>query len=150
MEGPTLSPSYTLMGMKYNALLQQNERNGSDDFLGGDRLEASPATKITVEMQANHYKSDTSYRLDPNGFYVQEADGTTGYLGNYTRLRPTPSPRATPTAWVAAYTSATNYTILHRPTNRAARRSSTPPAPSSPVIRALCPPAPGLRPEPCG
>ncbi len=32
MEGPTLSPSYTIL--KYNALLRQWERNGSDDYTG--------------------------------------------------------------------------------------------------------------------
>jgi len=88
MEGPTLSPSYTLMGMKYNALLRQYERNGNDNFMGGADWKPSPATKISFEMQANHYKSDTFYTLDPNGFLVQEADGTPAYLGNYTSLTP--------------------------------------------------------------
>ena len=86
MEGPTLSPSYTIM--KYNALLQQYERNGSDDFLGAADWKPSQATKISFEMQANHYKSDTSFTLDPNGFLVQEADGTPAYLGNFTSFTP--------------------------------------------------------------
>ncbi len=86
MEGPALSPSYTIM--KYNALLRQYERNGSDDFLGAVDWKPSPATKITFEMQVNHYKSDTSFTLDPNGFLVQEADGTPAYLGNFTSFTP--------------------------------------------------------------
>jgi len=45
MEGPTLSPSYTIM--KYNALLQQYERNGSDDFLGA--LAAAPPSATLIE-----------------------------------------------------------------------------------------------------
>ena len=39
-------------------------------------------------MQANHYKSDTFFTLDPNGFLVQEADGTPAYLGNFTSFTP--------------------------------------------------------------
>ncbi|MGA2570766.1 MAG: hypothetical protein ABSF23_09620, partial [Terracidiphilus sp.] len=86
MEGPTLSPSYTIL--KYNALLEQYERNGSDDFLGAFDWKPQPATKISVEMQANHYKSDTFFTLDPSGFLVQEADGTPAYLGNFTSFAP--------------------------------------------------------------
>src|SRR5208337_1273554 len=112
IEGPTLSPSYTLMGMKYNALLQQYDRNGSDDFLGAIDWKPQPATKITLEMQANHYKSDTSFMLDPNGFYLQEADGTRAYLGNYTSLTPYTIAACTTTSMGSGYTSATNYSIL--------------------------------------
>jgi hypothetical protein len=110
MEGPTLSPSYTIM--KYNALLQQYERNGSDDFLGAVDWKPSPATKITFEMQANHYKSDTFFTLDPNGFMVQEADGTPAYLGNYTSFVPYGIAACNTGSMGSAYTSATVNTIL--------------------------------------
>ena len=135
MEGPTLSPSYTIM--KYNALLQQYERNGSDDFLGAVDWKPSRETKISVEMQANHYKSDTSFTLDPNGFLVQEADGTPAYLGNFTSLTPYGVPTAT-TAITAicntgsmgsAYTSPTVYTILS-PANKPG---------GMPIINPACP-----------
>jgi hypothetical protein len=86
MEGPALSPSYTIL--KYNALLEQYQRNGSDDYLGAIDWRAQPKTKVTFEMQANHYKSDTFFQLDPNGYMVQEADGTKVYLGNYTSFVP--------------------------------------------------------------
>jgi hypothetical protein len=112
MSGPTLSPSYTLMGMKYNGLLQQNERNGSDDFLGAIDWKPTQQTKITFEMQANHYKSDTSYSLDPNGFYLQEADGTKAYLGNYTSLTPYTIAACTTNSMGSGYTNASNYSIL--------------------------------------
>lgn len=88
MEGPSLSPSYTLFGMKYNALLRQYERNGSDDFLGAVDWKPRPDTKISFEMQANHYRSDTSFSLDPSGFMVQESNGTRAYLGNFTSFVP--------------------------------------------------------------
>jgi hypothetical protein len=112
MEGPTLSPSYTPLGMKYNALLQQYERNGNDNFMGGIDWKPSPATKISLEMQANHYKSDTYYTLDPNGFLVQEADGTPAYLGNYTSLTPYAIAACNTTSMGTAYTSSTVYTML--------------------------------------
>ncbi len=120
MEGPTLSPSYTPMGMKYNALLNKYQRNGSDDYLGGIDWKPTTKTKITFESQANHYKMDTFFTLDPNGFYLQESDGTPVYLGNYTALVPYPfntvtsttPPACTTTSMGTAFTSITNYTIL--------------------------------------
>ncbi len=112
MEGPTLSPSYTLFGMKYNALLRQYERNGNDNFLGAVDWKPSPATKISLEMQANHYKSDTFFTLDPSGFLVQEADGTPAYLGNFTSLTPYGIAGCNTTSMGTAYTSSTVYTIL--------------------------------------
>jgi hypothetical protein len=114
MEGPALSPSYTIM--KYNALLRQYERNGSDDFLGALDWKPSQATKITFEMQGNHYKSDTSFTLDPNGFLVQEADGTPAYLGNFTSFTPYGgaglSGVCNTSSMGSAYTSSTVYTLL--------------------------------------
>jgi len=110
MEGPALSPSYTIM--KYNAMLQQWERNGSDDFLGAVDWKPSRATKISFETQANHYKSDTSFTLDPNGFLVQEADGTPAYLGNYTSFTPYGIAACNTGSMGSAYTSSTVYTML--------------------------------------
>jgi hypothetical protein len=115
MEGPALSPSYTLFGMKYNALLEQYQRNGSDDYTGAIDWRPQSATKITFEVQANHYKSDTFYTLDPSGFMVQEADGTPAYLGNYTSFAPygiSVSAACNTTSMGSGFTSATVYTIL--------------------------------------
>jgi hypothetical protein len=86
MEGPSLSPSYTIL--KYNALLEQYQRNGSDDYLGAIDWKPRTDTRFTLEVQANHYKADTFYKLNPNGFQAQEADGTPVYLGNYTAFVP--------------------------------------------------------------
>jgi hypothetical protein len=114
MEGPALSPSYTIM--KYNALLRQYQRNGSDDFLGAVDWKPSPATKISFEAQVNHYKSDTTFSLDPSGFLVQEADGTPAYLGNFTSFTPYAGAGLTgvcnTTSMGSAFTSASVYTIL--------------------------------------
>ncbi len=112
MEGPSLSPSYTLFGMKYNAMLQQYQRNGSDDFLAAVDWKPSPVTRITIEVQANHYKSDTFFTLDPTGFTVQEADGTPAYLGNFTSFVPYGIAACNTTSMGSAYTSASVNTIL--------------------------------------
>jgi len=112
MEGPSLSPSYTIM--KYNALLEQYERNGSDDFLGAIDWKPSPSTKISAEMQGNHYKSDTFFTLDPSGFLVQEANGTPAYLGNFTSFTPYGIAACNTTSMGTAYSAGPPvvYTIL--------------------------------------
>jgi hypothetical protein len=110
MEGPALSPSYTIL--KYNALLEQYQRNGSDDYLGAIDWKAAAHTKFTFEMQANHYKDDTFFKLNPNGFLAQEADGTPVYLGNYTAFAPYGIAACNTGSMGSAYTSATVNTIL--------------------------------------
>ncbi len=110
MEGPTLSPSYTIL--KYNALLEQYQRNGSDDYLGAIDWKPRKDTKVTFQMQANHYKFDTFFMLNPNGFTVQEADGTPAYLGNYTSFVPYGISSCNTTSMGSAYTNSTTYTIL--------------------------------------
>ena len=75
-EGPSLSPSYTIA--KYDALLEQYQRHSTDDFLGAVDWKPTEGTKLTFEAQINHYKGDSYYTLDPNGFLVQEADGDAG------------------------------------------------------------------------
>ncbi|HWA96304.1 MAG TPA: hypothetical protein VG844_17030 [Terracidiphilus sp.] len=86
MEGPTLSPTYTIM--KYNALLQQYQRNSTDDFSGAIEWKPVPTTRLTYEQRVTHYKADSFFTLDPNGFLVQEADGTPAYLGNWNSQSP--------------------------------------------------------------
>ena len=116
MEGPTLSPSYTPLGMKNNANLQEYQRNGNDDYLGALDWKPGRATKISFEMQANHYKSDSYFTLDPTSFVVQEADGTPAYLGNYTSYTPYGLSNCNTTSMgTGNYTSASSYTMLSAP-----------------------------------
>jgi hypothetical protein len=86
LEGPTLSPAYAIM--KYNGLLRQYQRNGSDEYMGGLDWKPSPKTTVSLEFNGNYYKMDSHFELDPNGFIVQEADGTPAYLGNFTSFVP--------------------------------------------------------------
>jgi hypothetical protein len=119
MEGPTLSPSYTIM--KYNALLRQFQRNGTDDYIGGIDWKPSEKTKISFEFDANHYKMDSHFELNPNGFIVQEADGTPAYLGNFTSFVPYGgnglSGVCNTNSMGGDFTSSTVYTLL-RPPNK--------------------------------
>jgi hypothetical protein len=80
-EGPALSPAYTTA--KYDALLRQYQRNGSDDYTGALDWKPVLGTRVTFEENVNHYKSDTFFTLNPNAFMVQEANGTKVDLGNW-------------------------------------------------------------------
>ena len=110
MEGPTLSPSYNIL--KYNALLMQYERNGNENYLGAIDWKPSLKTKVTFEAEVNHYKSDTFFELDPNGFLVQEADGTKAYLGNFTSFVPYGIAACNTTSMGSDYTSSAVNTII--------------------------------------
>lgn len=113
-QGPSLSPSgYTIF--KYNALLQQFQRNSTDDITGALEWKPVEGTKITFEGQAVHYKGDSYYQLNPNGFLVQEADGTPAYLGNWDSQVPYGIGACNTTSMGSAYTSSTQYTILSAP-----------------------------------
>ncbi len=85
-QGPTLSPSYTIA--KYDALLQQFQRNSTDDFMGAIDWKPVEGTKLTFEEQVDHYKADSYFTLNPNGFMVQEANGTPVDLGNWDSQTP--------------------------------------------------------------
>ena len=80
-QGPTLSPSYTIA--KYNALLGEYQRNSTDDFTGAIDWKPVQGTMLTFEEEITHFKTGSYFTLDPNGFTVQEADGTPAYLGNW-------------------------------------------------------------------
>jgi hypothetical protein len=80
-QGPSLSPSYNI-GL-YNALLEQYQRNSTDDFTGAVDWKPVQGTRLTFEEQVDHYKADSYFTLNPNGFLVQEANGTPVDLGNW-------------------------------------------------------------------
>lgn len=113
-EGPSLSPSgYTIF--KYNALLQEYQRNSTDDFMGALDWKPVEGTKLTFEEQIDHYKGDSFYRLNPNGFIVQEADGTPVDLGNWDSQTPYGIGACNTTSMGSAYTDKTHYTIFSAP-----------------------------------
>jgi hypothetical protein len=125
-EGPSLSPSYTIM--KYDALLQQYQRNSSDEFLGAVDWKPSMKTRISFEERIVRYKADSFFTLDPNGFMVQEADGTPVYLGNWDSQTAYGIGACNTTSMGSGYTSSSNYTILSPATTTG----------GMPIINAAC------------
>lgn len=110
MEGPTLSPSYTIF--KYNALLEQYQRNGSDDYVAGIDIKPIDRTSFTVEQHWYHYKNDSYFTLNPKGFLAQEADGTPVYLGNWDSQVPYGIGACNTGSMGSGFTDKTHYTIL--------------------------------------
>lgn len=109
-EGPSLSPSYSIF--KYDALLQQYQLHASDDYLAAVDWKPVEGTTLTVEEQWNHYKNDSYYTLDPNGFMVQESDGRKAYLGNWDSQTAYGIGACNTNSMGTGYTSSTVYTIL--------------------------------------
>jgi hypothetical protein len=87
MQGPTLSPSGYGFA-KYNAILQEYQRNSTDDFTGGIDWKPVQGTKLTFEEEIDHYKANSYFTLAPSDFIVQEADGTPVALDDYDSLTP--------------------------------------------------------------
>ncbi len=112
-EGPTLSPSYSIA--KYDALLEQYQRNNTDTFMGAVDWKPVAQTKLTFEEQVVHYKMDSFFTLNPNGFQVQEADGTPVYLGNWDSQTPYGIGACNTNSMGSGYTSSSNYTIFSAP-----------------------------------
>lgn len=125
-QGPSLSPSYTIL--KYDALLQQYQRNSTDDFFGAIDWKPAPSTRISFEERITHYKADSYFTLNPNGFTVQEADGTPVYLGNWDSQTPYGVAACNNAGMGSAYTSSSSYTML-TPANAAG---------GLPIINAAC------------
>jgi len=76
MQGPSITPSGYQLGGSYSLLLQEYQRNSSDDFLGAVDWKPIQNTKITYEERVTHYKANSYFTLAPSNFIVQEADGT--------------------------------------------------------------------------
>lgn len=102
MQGTSLQPSRSGGILKYSALLQQVQRHSTDEFTASIDWKPVLGTKLTYEQRIHHYKENTYFTLDPNGFLVQEADGTPAYLGNWDF---TTNASATPTTSVAPYSA---------------------------------------------
>jgi hypothetical protein len=88
-QGPSLSPSGYQVAGSYDLLLEEMQRNSTDDFFGAIDWKPAPATRLTFEEQVDHYKADSYFTADPAYFTVQEADGTpAALLANYDSLTP--------------------------------------------------------------
>jgi hypothetical protein len=113
-QGPTLRPARSVG--KYDSLTMEVQRNSTDDFTGAIDWKPVQHTKITFEEQVDHYKADSYFTLNPNGFLAQEADGTPVSLGDWDALAsPYPISACNTGSMGSAYTSSTNYTIFSAP-----------------------------------
>ena len=93
-QGPTLSPSGYQFA-KYDAILQEYQRNSTDDFTGAIDWKPLPETRLTFEEQIDHYKADSYFTMAPGDFIAQEADGTKVALDDYDSETPYPSSACT-------------------------------------------------------
>ncbi len=75
-EGPSLTPSGYQFAGSYDVLLQEFQRNGTDDFVGGIDWKPVKDTKLTYEEVVDHYKADSFFTMNPSNYIFQEADGT--------------------------------------------------------------------------
>ena len=116
-QGPTLSPARSVG--KYDSLAMEVQRNSTDDFTGAIDWKPVQHTKLTFEEQVTHYKADSYFTLNPNGFLAQEADGTPVSLGDWDALSAPYSISACNTASMgSAYSgsgSTLTYTIFSAP-----------------------------------
>ena len=89
-QGPSLTPSGYQVAGSYDILLQEMQRNSTDDFTGQINWKPVRLTRLTFEEVVDHYKEDSYFTMDPSYFRLQEADGTkVALLANYDSLAPT-------------------------------------------------------------
>jgi len=88
MEGPSMSPSGNSVAGQ-EVLLEEYQRNNTDDFSGAVDWKPSTGTKLTYEEQIDHYKGDSYFTMAPQYFTAQEADGTkVALLDSYQQFVP--------------------------------------------------------------
>lgn len=84
MQGPTISPSGYQVAGSYSLLLQEYQRNSTDDFFGALDWKPVQGTKLSFEEQVDHYKGNSYFTGLPSTFTVQEPDGTrVAFAANY-------------------------------------------------------------------
>ncbi len=83
-QGPSLSPSGYQVAGSYDLLLQEYQRNSTDDWTGSVEWKPVSRTRLTYEEQITHYKGDSYFSGAPQYFNLQEADGLrVAVLQNY-------------------------------------------------------------------
>ncbi|MDR5729880.1 MAG: hypothetical protein RB191_20910 [Terriglobia bacterium] len=92
-QGPSLSPGasspFFAASIGTNTqLLEQYQRNSTDDFIGGIDWKPVPRTTLTFEEEVDHYKNGSYFTLAPSDFIAQEADGTPVAPGGWDSIPP--------------------------------------------------------------
>jgi hypothetical protein len=83
-QGPSLTPSGYQVAGSYDLLLQEYQRDSTDDWTGSVEWKPVSRTRLTYEEQVTHYKGDSYFSMAPQYFNLQEADGfRVAVLQNY-------------------------------------------------------------------
>ncbi|MDR3765205.1 MAG: hypothetical protein P4M01_14040 [Acidobacteriota bacterium] len=83
-QGPSLTPSGYQVASSYAVLLQENQRNSTDDWRASLEWKPWPQTRLSYEEQITHYKGDSYFSMAPQYLNLQEANGTrVALLQNY-------------------------------------------------------------------
>ena len=83
-QGPSLTPSGYQVAGAYDLLLQEYQRNSTDDWTGSVEWKPVSRTRLTYEEQVTHYKGDSYFSMAPQYLNLQEADGSrVAVLQNY-------------------------------------------------------------------
>ncbi|MGO9574067.1 MAG: hypothetical protein ACLPTQ_07025, partial [Terriglobales bacterium] len=64
-QGPSLSPSGYQVAGSYDLLLQEYQRNSTDDWTGSVEWKPVSRTRLTYEEQVTHYKGDSYFSMAP-------------------------------------------------------------------------------------
>ena len=87
-QGPSLTPSGNSVAGS-EVLLEEFQRNSTDDFTGAVDWKPIAGTRLTYEQEVDHYKGDSYFTMDPAYLTVQESDGTkVALLANYQNYYP--------------------------------------------------------------
>jgi hypothetical protein len=83
-QGPSLSPSGYQVAGAYDLLLQEYQRNSTDDWTGSVEWKPVSRTRLTYQEQVTHYKGDSYFNMAPQYLNLQEANGyRVAVLQNY-------------------------------------------------------------------
>ena len=120
MQGPTLSPGDSSLFFNpsigaNDQLLQEYQRNSSDNFFGEIDWKPNQGTRLTYEEQIDHIKINSYFNLAPSDFLVQEANGTPVAPGGWDSLTPYGISSCNTGSMGSGYTNPTTYTILSPP-----------------------------------
>ncbi len=80
-QGPSLSPGESVG--KYNSLLSEYQRNGTDNLLLEADWKPVQGTQLTYAQEFNRYKEDSYFTIAPSEYMFQEANGTPVSVGDW-------------------------------------------------------------------
>ena len=87
-QGPSTTPSGNSVAGQ-EVLLQEYQRNNTDDYTAAVDWKPAQGTTLTYEEQIDHYKGDSFFTMAPGYLNVQESDGTkVSLLASYQTFAP--------------------------------------------------------------